>query len=266
MTVHQSRSSSSAKIFASVSSYVLGRIHGVEKGTEVFLRQLEAPGPTSLPAVRTVARLRQLAEVELRLDTGATCIGKARSRAFHAAHTSDAEAWVSCDDDVEATTQTLAWMLEAVEGPKARICVVPCALRGRESEDERQLRVNVELPRIELVRNLSTDRSGNVGRVHAIERAGLGLFALNRAAMNALVAEFQDLVFHDDDGQRRLALFHDVLSGGRWYGEDLSFFERVRAVKDILVEALVTGVSSHGANYLDLSLLPYSSAAARGLV
>jgi hypothetical protein len=249
-------------IFISLSVYALAKELGADDAVAEVHRQLAelaSLGPSAkpvgeyLPACKAIARLRLLEEIELRVDAGATCIGKARSRAFHAFRKSAASTWVSIDDDVDATTQTLGWLLEAVARslpPTPRICLAPCLLRGPRQEPT----LNVELPQVVLHRKLSGG-----GLVRNCNGGGFGLVALNRAAVDHIVVSVEsngrpELGWLDDDKEAKIAVFHDELSGGQWWGEDRSFFRRVP--KGVDVECLAAGVVAHDGAVLDLSKVP----------
>jgi hypothetical protein len=79
---------------------------------------------------------------------------------------------------------------------------------------------------------------------------GMGLVAMSRYAMNETVAANQDLVWRDDDGIERLALFHEALVDGQWFGEDLTFFRRIPP--HVAIECLITGDSCHNGSKLTL--------------
>jgi len=253
-------------IFISLSVYALAKELGADDAVAEVHRQLAELAAVSraseaalvptlwpggiLPACKAIARLRLLDEVELRIDAGATCIGKARSRAFHAFRKSAASTWVSIDDDVDATTQTLEWLVEAVRCPsrEPKICLAPCLLRGPRQEPT----LNVELPQVVRHRRLS-----NGGLVRNCNGGGFGLVALNRAAVDAVltVAKLDERsIWLDDDGETKLAVFHDELSEGKWWGEDRSFFRRLP--RDVYIECLASGVVAHDGAVLDLSKVP----------
>jgi len=219
-------------IFVSTMIYALGKILGFEAAVSQFHWQLKNPGPSSLPAVRAIARLKELDDVQLMVDPACTSIAKARSRAFYAAAMSTADVWVSIDDDSEATADTLDLMLKAARSG-GDLVLAPCRLRGQE-------RINVALYTIEAERELLD--GARLVRAHA---GGLSIAALGRRAMNTLAAAYSpDLSFTDHDGVERLALFAEEIIGGRWFGEDVSFCARVTAA-GLVIEALATGVTSH---------------------
>lgn len=255
-------------IYVTCSVYTLGKQFGPDGAVQYFHDQLteahkrisqvvDAPAPARnamLPAVRVVARLQTLDSVALRIDAGATVIGKARSRAFHGFRESDADVWVSVDDDIDATQETLRWLVEAVGYPNVagtppRICIAPYMLRrGREQTPT----LAVELPRFVSERSLPSG-----GKVRNASAGGFGLVAMNRAAMHEIVEHVQfqlpELRWLDDDEKDKLAVFHDLLAGLKWYGEDLSFFRRVPS--SVEVEALCTGHTSHAGDVANLSAL-----------
>jgi len=250
------------KVYCTVSTYWLGRTLGLEAAQQEFVRQLHAPDTKSLACVHTISRLRELVDVEIRQDPGATVIGKARSRAFHAAVESDADAWVSVDDDVEASLVTLDWLLGAIDEPLPHICVAPCLLRR--PVDEERIGPGVGVANVELVRtgierllhSLSGYNAG--GGARPIVGGGFALVAVNRPALRAIVeahraVDAPPLEYVDDDGVARLAIFHDELVDGRWWGEDRSFFRRVP--RSVTIECLITGETAHAGYPLDLEKL-----------
>lgn len=254
------------RVFVSLSVYSLAKELGPDDAVAEVHRQLAAAaagGPhvpdDYLPAVRVIARLRTLAGVALRIDAGATVIAKARSRAFHSAlfENPEADVWISVDDDIDATKQTLEWMLEAVReqqtggtlerAPAPRICLAPYLLRNAKTQVET---LSADLPQVFIHRHLSAG-----GRVRTATSGGFGLVAVNRAAITAIAeAAPRELLWLDDDGARKLAVFRDELSDGKWYGEDLSFFRRLPRSVD--VEALCTGITSHAGEVLRLETVP----------
>jgi hypothetical protein len=181
-------------VIVTVSAYALGKRLGLQAAMQSLATQVTGPnGVDTLPAIRVVKRLRELADLALRLDTGGTVLGKVRSRHAHAAWESGAEVWVSCDDDVEATMPTLAMMLDAVNVEWAAIVIVPCMVR---SESKLVSVVNIELPRI-----VTSERILESGaRLRPVPRGGWGLVAMNRAALEAVRAASQHLAYLDVDG------------------------------------------------------------------
>jgi hypothetical protein len=233
------------KVFCSTLTYALTRQLSAVGAKREFAEQLEAPNAQSLPVARAIARLRTLCDLEVMHDLGSTHLGKARSRQYHAALQSKAEVWVSCDDDCEATTETLRAMLSGVLCDEPAICIVPMIIRTANADVHAQ-RVNIAwdglLERLDAGASYVKAKSG-----------GFGLLAINRAALRCIASANPLLTYVDDDKVERNALFADQFTqSGGWLGEDLAFFTRVPPT--VRVEALVTGVSYHAGLALDLHM------------
>lgn len=257
-------------LFVSSQFYALGRQLGLARAMRTIQLQIDKPDLQSEPAVRTIARLRSIEPIQLRVDTGAVCIGKTRSRTFHDAYevmrlNPDCDVWLAIDDDCEATSDTLRAMLATVRTSRG-ICIAPFLLRQGSSETKPRL--SVEIPRAAVANVLSESRL--MGRQVQVEGSpfeaivipcprrtngtpiggGFGLVALHRQAMQDIAANNTHMLWLDDDGHPKLAVFHEILAGDRWLGEDLSFFARVPP--HVEVEILVTGHTSHAGEGLDL--------------
>lgn len=239
-------------VFVSTAIYALGRQMGIAAALVEIQKQLDHPTPESLPVARTIHRLRQLADVQLRLDCGATIIGHMRSRAFHSAHESGLDAWVSLDDDMDATTETCRFLLDVLEEDVLPlIVIVPCMMRVPEHTNTK---LCVALPMVRSIRHAAC--GARLLRMPPKQGGGFGMVGMNRAAMQEMVllyADDRDLQWDDEDGATKLALFHDMLINGLWYGEDTSFFRRVPAT--VSVEVLLTGAVNHAGIPLDLETL-----------
>ena len=227
-------------VFVSVSSYVLGRAMGITQAVAAMHKEV-AHGQTGLkiPALETIKRLRDLAGLELLLDSGSAHMAKNRSRQFSAAYVSTCDAWISLDDDVELSTFTLRALLEALEGSEPRIIIVPCLIR-------RSSVVNVEFPKIYSLRRLPS--GGECRRCNA---GGFGAVGINRMALEHIAATCKTFV--DDDGQLKFAPFSEHFAGKIWLSEDLSFF--ASAPKTVMVEALLTGETCHDGQLLQLQVV-----------
>ena len=223
--------------------YALARELGISEAQAEVMNELERVDQDSLPVVRTIARLRAIDHVGTYIDAGCTSIGRARSRAFHAALASEAEIWICCDDDVEATLQTLQYLVAAVQS-SGGICIAPCWIRSGKEEKV----ANVALLHHERSQGIRELPCG--ARMVPAIQGGFGLVAIAKPAMLAISYACEDLWFVDDDGETRLAVFHELLADGKWWSEDLSFFRRLP--KDIVVEALVSGTTSHDGQILQL--------------
>lgn len=225
-----------------MSSYVVGRLLGAQQAEQLITQAIvkgASPEDAPVPACLSMHVLAELFDVALRVDGGATCIAKSRSRHLAAALESERDVWVSIDDDVTASPQTLAWLVEAVACAEPRVCVAPYLLRGVAGV------ASVEWSPVYVDRRLS--RGGLARRA---KRAGFGLVAMNRAAMQA--AALGAPTFVDDDGRRHSAAFLELLTdSGQWLGEDLAFFHRL--APGVIVEGLVTGETWHCGARLDLA-------------
>lgn len=233
-------------LFVSSQFYALGKQLGIARAMRTINQQVENPSRDSLPAVRTIARLNAIEPVQLRADTAATCIAKTRSRAFHdALMASDADVWIAIDDDVEASTETLRHMLEAVRTSDG-ICIVPMLLRPASSDHPMRLNVDLQRYQLDVPRVLPSG-----GRVVRGLYGGFGLVAMSKHAMIEIGAANSSEIWDDDDGVAKLALFREDLHQRKWYGEDISFFMRVPT--NVRIEILITGHTCHSNEPLDLA-------------
>jgi hypothetical protein len=230
------------KVFASCSSYVLGCLTSPREATERITRAVaDVRQEQLLPAVHALRELRELADVVLRVDGGATHIGKSRSRHFAAALASDADVWLYIADDTDTTRETLGWLLDAVTRDEPSFCFAPCTLRGDSSI------VTVEWSPLFVDRKLA-----NGGRARRAAR-GDGIGAMNRAALVA-IAQNSPTWRDDADGLLKPGPYAEILHpGGAWYGEDMSICRRLDGVT---LEALVTGETTHAGQRLELGDVP----------
>lgn len=245
-------------IYASTMVYALGRALGHERAI-ARVRELAAVGDDEIspvrmgepevPAARVLGRLRELDDVTQHIDAGATCIGKARSRAMDGALQSKADVWVSVDDDVEADVDTLNALVTMARHSRG-ICLAPCLLR----RDDRQI-VNVHL-------EAGPFRAGGEFSGLAIDDeqirtapatwGGFGLVALHRQALECVSVECvtEGDIFTDDDGLTKVAAFHELIVDGEWFGEDRSFFEHLEH-DDVPVNVLLVGSTTHAGRRLE---------------
>jgi hypothetical protein len=233
-------------IVVSVLTYGLGKILGVELAAKEFARQL-APGPVQaeefpLAVVSTIRRLQTLDDLML-YHGASTTLPKARSRAAHAALESTADVWAMCDDDVETDVETLQRLIAIARS--GRVAVLPCAVRSTRSD----ARINLQWL------GALVDVHGGVA-TRSVRRGGCGLMLVPHVALERVTDEYrEELSYLDDDGVRRVALFHQTFFGGSpnqlWLGEDYSFCERLRAA-GVEICAPVEGSSIHDGVALDL--------------
>lgn len=232
-------------VVVTLPAYTIGKALGLEAGMAELKRQIEHPDAASLPAVRTIVRLRHLADLALRIDTGGTQLCAVRSRHADEAWKSGAAVWFSVDDDNEATTETLANMLEAVRGDTPRIVLAPYIIRRQEARTH--IMVSVDLPKI-----ITTERRlSNGARLRPVSKGGFGLIAMNRSALGAVREACAHLVYRDTDEVERLALFFAEIRNKVWLHDDFSFFARVPP--HVQVEALLTGHTTHAGEALNLA-------------
>jgi len=244
-------------ICVTISLYSLAHELGATEAKEEFESQLKKPTRESLPVVRTLARLKGLDDLVLSIDTGSGTVGKMRSRQAIAAADSGADIWISIDDDIEATFETLTALVEAVRG-RCAVCMAPYWLRAglppepsaEKGQEPKPISVvSVAMPSETPSRTL--EQAG--ARIFKAQAGGFGLVAMSRPALEATLKANAHLRYLDDDGVERIALFYEVLERGRWWGEDMSFFYRLPP--EVEVEALGTGHVAHAGEVLNLSQL-----------
>lgn len=263
------------QVFLTTSVYALAHQIGMLEAIRQVNEQIRQPSRDSLPAVRTIARFHKLTSdaaedggIGYLVDGGATYIGMARSRMFHEAFKSGM-AWVTVDDDIEATTPLCMAMLEALDDLLPRVVVVPYMMRVpvdqvkiADGVPSTAARLAVTLPAIFEERRLPIKTGGpmrDLARLVKMPRGyggGFGLVGMNRRAMEEIVAaaDKTKLRWVDGDGVEKLALFYESLEDGLWYGEDTSFF-RHRIPESVSVEALLCGSIVHAGISLDLDKL-----------
>lgn len=260
-------------VFASCSSYTLGQVAGPRQACALINAACtNLDHELILPAVHALRELRALADVELRVDGGATSIPKSRSRHFFAALQSSADVWFTIDDDIDSNRETLALLLAAVSySDEPRICFAPYVLRSDPTvaavewspvyavrtvvaaDSELPTRPS-GLPPDGLARSVVVEEAFHSGEVKRAIRGGFGLVAMNRTAMTR-VAQAAPSFRDDADGQMKPAVFLEYIDGrAQWLGEDFAFFERARNV-GINVEGLITGETTHAGVRLDLGAL-----------
>jgi hypothetical protein len=232
-------------IYVSTALYALGKELGTQDADLEFRQQVVTPTEDSLPAARAVSRLRHLEDLVLQTDTAATSIGRSRARAMFEfrRHPSQPDVWVSIDDDVDASLETLRWLVEAARDTKGAV-IAPCWLRRKDPI------VNVVLTEAGITRPV-----GRGGLVSGCQAGGFGLVALHREAVEAVHEARPELYFVDDDGERKLGCFVEVVEGGKWWTEDLAFFLKWLP-KAVRRDILLTGQTTHDGKLLELERVP----------
>lgn len=240
-------------VFVTTSVYALAHQVGIGEAMRLMQEHVQAPqlDPKALPCVRTIKRIASLASegVGLHCDGGATYIGMARSRAFYEAYRSGAPAWITIDDDIDASTATVGAMLAALDDLAPRIIITPYALRAPGKDDK--LAMNLPTVRLERQRPAGV----KLLQLEPGHGGGMGFVGMNRAAMDAVLEACPpELVWVDEDGVSKRALFYERVEDGLWWGEDTSFF-KWRVPSSVSVEALLVGAISHAGVVVDLEKL-----------
>lgn len=247
------------RVFMSTIAYGLSRRIGprdvpVELGKQVAA--LAAGGPLErddfLPVASLLERATKLFDVALLIDAGGSNIAKARSRAAHAFLASGRDVWIFADEDVDASSQVLQALYEAVKDGAPSVCVAPCLLRD-------QGMANVAFEPVVVERQLPSG-----ARVRSALFGGLGLCAVSREAILRMAPLMPDFI--DDDGVEKKVFFDSCFIMRRpkvegegdadavtydWYGEDVAFFQFLPP--GVRVEALMTGHTKHAGELLDLA-------------
>lgn len=228
-------------IYVSTALYSLGKELGPQDADLEFRRQVVTPTEDSLPAARAVSRLRRLEDLVLQTDCAATSIGRSRARSMFEfrRHPSQPDVWVSVDDDVDASLETLSWLVQAARDTKGAV-IAPCWLRRKDPI------VNVVISEGGVARPV-----GKGGLIMGCQAGGFGLVAIHRDAVEAVHEARPELYFVDDDGERKLGAFVEVVEGGKWWTEDLAFFLKW-APKTFRRDILITGQTTHDGKLLDL--------------
>lgn len=236
-------------ILASVITYALAKRIGSAEAEREFSRQCNAlvDEPDHLPAARTIRKLRKFGDVAKLHDAGGTSIGHARSRAFsvalRAAQEGKLDHFISIDDDVEASDETVAHLIGAVDPATPQIVIVPCRLR----QDRPVINVTLD-PDSPLERVSKTG-----ARLRRALYGGFGVVSMSRAAVLEIAGHWRDLKYVDDDNQIRLGVFCEFIRNGYWYRDDYAFFARVPP--HVRIEALCSGVTDHAGYKLRLERL-----------
>lgn len=251
------------RVFASCSSYTLGQMTSPVDACALISGAVgDMSREQLLPAVHALRELRRLdVEVELRVDGGSTYLAKSRSRHLAAALESTCDVWLTIDDDLDTTRETLALLLAAVDtADEPRISFAPYLLRhgsdvafGGGSDV-----ACVEWTPITVERQVTNGLGGpfghvRPGHVRRAVRGGFGLVAMNRKALELVQLTVPS--FRDNDGKMKPAAFLEQLNAaGEWLGDDLAFYSRMRG-SGVVVEGLLTGETTHAGQRLDLSTL-----------
>lgn len=240
------------RLFVSTMLYAASKRLGYAAATAELMRQASACDPekdeqTPIAAALTIARAARLEECQLNVNAGATVIGKARSLAAAEFLASDADVWLSCDDDVSVSADALA---AAISQARAEPClvVVPCLLRNTLARGG--------APTVNLVAGpvAIQERAPSGGKIETIDAGGFGCFAVSRAVVEAARAVAEWVPQFKHEGRLVPALFRDAIIDEQWVTEDFAF---CRGVASLNYRRWATrcGVSIHAGQVLDLQTL-----------
>ena len=208
-------------VFFSTFLYALVKQHGPEWRT-VLAQELELGPRSSIPAVRTLAAASSVDTVASAIS-GPSRLAPARSMMAGQFLGTEADVWISCDDDATTGPEGMRLLIRACRDTQA-IVSAPCLQRdtARKADDPGISNVRFPPRPPELVHG-----DGYVlARIHA---TGFGIVAVHRVAVEAMVAAHPELEVEDESTARRFpALFFERIANRRWQGEDMSFCHRAR--------------------------------------
>lgn len=220
------------QVFASVFCYPISKFVA---DPDAFIQQEIAAGEQAeWPCFRTLARLRKLTGPLQLLADRATLIAKGRSRAAHTfLRRSDADVWITCDDDIEASEDDLKLLLSALRDPDSAIVIGPCAMRD-------DLRLNIVAER----RALRTTSEGT--RLLEVTAGGAALVGYKRSAIETMAGRFPELWYVNAPDDMGIGLFLESIKDHHWTGEDMTFCARALQA-GVRLESLVdTGITHAG--------------------
>jgi hypothetical protein len=230
-------------IFFSTFLYALARSAGAD-WRKVLAAELERGDESDVPAIRCHAALSRLETVVSSLS-GPSRLAWARSTTSGLFLASDADVWVSVDDDATADEMTLRPLLLACRDTRA-IVSGPCLQRDPSGALQPNVRFPPRPPEV-----VQGDGFA-LARLHA---TGFGLVAIHRDALQTIADAHPDLRALDSaTGQECPALFLERLEGKAWQGEDLSFCHRARTA-GVEIFALLDGDVEHAGQTMSLQLV-----------
>lgn len=251
------------RLFVSTMLYGASKRLGYAEATQELMRQIadasrilhdrpdDAELQTPIGCAVTIARVALTEECVLNVNAGATVIGKARCLAASEFLASDADVWLSVDDDVSVSSDAIA---AAVSQARAEPClvVVPCLLRNTTAS------ASSAAPMVNLVAGPVSirERAPSGGKVETVDAGGFGCFAVSRAVVEAVRGKTVDgeVPAFTHEGRLVPALFRDEIIDRQWVTEDLAFCRRVAAL-NFRRWAVRVGVSIHAGQRLDLGTL-----------
>jgi len=214
-------------IFASVFLYSGQKLHELLHPSVPWEQCLalwrQRPELCPWQGLHTIASARTLDRLVEYVGAGAL-ITKGRSRAAGYFLQSDADVWLTVDEDVRAELATLERLIARARETRG-IVSAPCVLRSDRSEGPQPAKLNVGL----------APGLGRLGEDLAeLVRTGMGLVAIHRQAILDVAAR-APLVHAEGGAPEYPALFLEEVRDGVWIGEDFAFSDR----------ALAAGVPMH---------------------
>lgn len=210
-------------VFGSVFLYALAKMAGDAAWQGAMERELELGTASEWPGVRTMGRLRAVEDKVTVWGSGATLVAKARSKASGLFLRSEADVWVTCDDDVECSAADVQKLVLAARATRA-VVSAPCLLRGfKEAVANYALLEPTARTRVPL-------KEGQSATVLAVERTGFGLVALHRDAVMAVAerAKYVTKGLQPGEAPYRALFLEYVDAEGEWISDDISFNVRAR--------------------------------------
>jgi len=168
--------------------------------------ELRNPDASMWPGVRTIGQLRRLLgePAQVYVD-GSTLITKGRSRAAGFFLRSDADVWVTVDDDVFASIDVLAQLIAVARHTRSMVAA-PAILRSGKA-------FNFHRAFAPILRVADCAYAG-------VDEIGLGLAAIHRDFVEVLAKDAPKV---GTGASEFPALFLETVDDGTWIGEDVFF-------------------------------------------
>lgn len=213
-------------IFATCYPGEIAKLLGPNKWPEAAKKELANLSASTVPGIRTLGRLQHLCakhdlapSLHVVLDGITRPIAKARSRSAGAFLRSDADVWVTVDDDIEVDTRVLANLVGLARHTEA-VVAAPYLLKAYPPRTD--VRLSYRKAVLEQENYLLEDARPTDARLHCarVDRTGFGIVAMHRAALSRVLVGAPRVV---EDGEPFPAVFLDVIEEHRWVTEDFYF-------------------------------------------
>lgn len=203
-------------IFATCYPGEIAKLLGPDEWPEAVKKELAALSASTVPGIRTLGRLQYLcakhdlaSSLHIVLDGITRPIAKARSRSAGAFLRTEADVWVTVDDDIEVDTRTLASLVGLARHTEA-VVAAPYLLKAYPP------RTDVRLSYRKAVLD-----PGNFGSPCArVDRTGFGIVAMHRRVVKALECMVPTVC---EDDESFPVVFQDDVEDGAWVTEDFFF-------------------------------------------